>query len=128
MLREEIIKNLFKSKTQIKIINFFLKNSKKEFYESEIAFLTRCKRTITAFELKRLSRIGFLSKRLTRYKTFYQLNPRFVFLNQLKSIFKHWYSFVCLAGRQVNVLIVRFFEGKFKVTRNELKNFDYAIA
>ena len=85
-----ILGKLFSSNLRVKILKFFFLNPNKEFYQAEIAQKIRVKVTSLQYELKSLVKIGLLKARFTKVKTYYRLNPRFIYYKELRSIFlKH---------------------------------------
>lgn len=82
------LKNIFASKTQVKLLVFFTENPRKEYYQTEL-----CKKLSESlgsiqYEVNRLVKIKFLNKRKSKIRTFYSLNPEFMLLNEIKSIIK----------------------------------------
>jgi len=80
------LEDILASKTQAKLISFFLANSQKEFYQSELKNLLDESLGSLQYELARLKRIEFLSVRRTKIRTYYKLNKRFPLINEVKKI------------------------------------------
>ncbi|MDD3773826.1 MAG: hypothetical protein PHW50_00865 [Patescibacteria group bacterium] len=80
------LEDILASKTQAKLISFFLENSKKEFYQSELKNLLNESLGSLQYELARLKRIDFLSIKRTKIRTYYKLNGRFLLINEIKKI------------------------------------------
>ncbi len=83
----DILGKLFSSEIKVKILNLFFSNPNQEFYQAEIAFNIGVKITTLQYELKSLVEIGLLETRFTKIKTFYKLNPKFIYYQELKNIF-----------------------------------------
>jgi len=82
------LEDILASKTQVKLIDFFLQNPRKEFYQSELKNLLNESLGSLQYELARLKKIGFLIVRRTRVKTFYKINPGYFLLNDIKKLVK----------------------------------------
>lgn len=80
------LEDILASKTQVKLIAFFLGNSKKEFYQSELKNLLNESLGSLQYELARLKRINFLNVRRTKIRTYYKLNSRFTLIKEIKKI------------------------------------------
>jgi len=80
------LEDIFASKTQAKIIEFFVNNSRKEFYQSELKNLLKESLGSLQYELARLKRIGFLKVRRTKTRTYYKLNPDYFLIREIRSI------------------------------------------
>jgi hypothetical protein len=80
--------DIFASKTQAKIIKFFVENPRKEYYQTELC--TRLKESLGSiqYELERLVRIGFLNLNRTKTRTYYSTNPEFGLNQEFESILK----------------------------------------
>lgn len=78
--------DIFASKTQAKIIKFFLQNPRKEYYQTELC--TRLKESLGSlqYELERLVRMGFLTINRTKTKTFYSTNQDFLLYGEFEAI------------------------------------------
>jgi len=81
-----MLEDVFASKTQAKIITFFLQNQRKEFYQSELKQLLNESLGSLQYELSRLKRMGFLDVKRTKIRTYYKLNSRFFLLGEIKRI------------------------------------------
>lgn len=82
------LKDIFASKTQVKLLVFFIENPRKEYYQTEL-----CKKLDESlgsiqYEVNRLVRIKFLNKRKSKIRTFYSLNAEFPLLEEIRSIIK----------------------------------------
>jgi len=80
------LEDIFASKTQAKIINFFINNRHREFYQSELKNTLNESLGSLQYELLRLKRIGFLEVKRTKTRTYYKLNPQFSLLKEIKGI------------------------------------------
>jgi len=80
------LEDILASKTQAKLIAFFLGNAQKEFYQSELKNLVNESLGSLQYELARLKRIEFLNVRHTKIRTYYKLNSRFSLMNEIKKI------------------------------------------
>jgi hypothetical protein len=80
------LEDILASKTQAKLIAFFLGEPKKEFYQSELKNLLNESLGSLQYELARLKRIDFLAVRRTKIRTYYKLNGRFILINEIKKI------------------------------------------
>ncbi len=82
------LEDIFASKTQAKIIDFFVANPRKEFYQSELKNTLNESLGSLQYELARLKRIGFLKVRRTKTRTFYKLNTDYFLLGEIRRIVK----------------------------------------
>ena len=82
------LSDVFASKTQAKIIKFFLENPRKEYYQTELC--TRLKESLGSlqYELERLVRMGFLTINRTKTKTYYSTNQSFTLYGEFEEILK----------------------------------------
>ena len=80
------LEDILASKTQAKLIAFFLSNAKKEFYQSELKNLLNESLGSLQYELARLKRIDFLVVRRTKIRTYYKQNGRFLLINEVKRL------------------------------------------
>lgn len=92
----EVLAKLFGSASKVKLIRLFVLNPGVVFSPREAARRSRVVVKTATRELKRLRAFGLLEKRASRSKERgWQLNQSFIFLGQLRSIFK-----VDLVGRK----------------------------
>lgn len=82
------LEDILASKTQAKIIDFFIANPRKEFYQSELKNSLNESLGSLQYELSRLKRIGFLKVRRTKTRTFYKLNSEYFLLGEIRRIVK----------------------------------------
>ena len=80
--------DIFASKTQVKLIRFFLNNPRKEYYQTELCVRLKESLGSIQYELARLVRLGFLNIRRTKIKTYYSANPKFYLHNEFQAIVK----------------------------------------
>ena len=82
------LSDIFASKTQAKIIKFFIENTNKEFYQTELCVCLKESLGSIQYELERLVRIGFLRLNRTKTRTYYSLNRNFNLLKEFEAILK----------------------------------------
>ncbi|MBL7160084.1 MAG: nucleotidyltransferase domain-containing protein [Candidatus Aenigmarchaeota archaeon] len=75
--------SILASKKELKILNLFLENQKKEFYQSEIARKTRFSRTTIIKWVKTLEKKQMIIK-IKKGMTYYKLNKENPLIKQLK--------------------------------------------
>lgn len=78
--------DIFASKTQAKIIKFFIQNSDTEFYQTELCVKLKESLGSIQYELERLVRIGFLKINRTKTRTYYSVNLDFSLNNEFRLI------------------------------------------
>lgn len=83
-----ILPNLMGSEIRPKMIRFFLDNPKEKFYQSEVARALKYKVGSIQYELDNLTKMGFLKTWWTKTRTYYELNPKFFLLPEIKSMVK----------------------------------------
>lgn len=83
----EILEKLFHSKAEVKIIRLFLNNEEEKYLLSEIAEKTKTDTATIRKEMANLEKAGFVAVAKKNQKTYYNLNIRFVFLDELKRLF-----------------------------------------
>lgn len=82
-----MLEQLFGSKTRVKLLNFFLRNNKEEFYVRELS------RTVDGFlnsirlELDKLEKMQILHSRRKERRKYYKLNTQFFLKKELKNLF-----------------------------------------
>ena len=82
------LKDIFASKTQVKLLVFFTDNPRKEYYQTELCNKLNESLGSIQYEVNRLVRMGLLNKRKSKVRTFYSLNSDFKLLNEIKQIIK----------------------------------------
>jgi DNA-binding MarR family transcriptional regulator len=82
------LKDIFASKTQVKLLVFFTENPRKEYYQTELCKKLNESLGSIQYEVNRLVRMKFVNKRKSKIRTFYSLNQDFPLLNEVKSIIK----------------------------------------
>lgn len=82
------LKDIFASKTQVKLLIFFTENPRKEYYQTELCKKLNESLGSIQYEVNRLVRIGFLNRRKSKIRTFYSLEPSFYILDEIKAIIK----------------------------------------
>ncbi len=80
---------LFNSKTIPKILNLFFRNEQQSFEVKEVAKRCQIHPRIAKKELEKLRRINLFQRKKEKNKYFYLLNPKFSFLNELRTIIVH---------------------------------------
>ena len=76
---------LFDSKARPKIINLFFQNMETYFTPKEVAKKTQANSRIVKRELEKLRKIKILLRSRQKKQVFYNVNPNFPFLEELKS-------------------------------------------
>ncbi len=82
------LKDIFASKTQVKLLVFFTDNPRKEYYQTELCNKLNESLGSIQYEVNRLVRMGLLNKRKSKVRTFYSLNSDFKLLDEIKQIIK----------------------------------------
>jgi hypothetical protein len=82
----EILENLFGSKERARLIRFFMQNPEQAFEFGEIIKKNMLVSSKTRTELQNLLKIRFVSKRMKKGKSFYELNQNFNFYPELKGL------------------------------------------
>lgn len=82
------LKDIFASKTQVKLLVFFTDNPRKEYYQTELCNKLDESLGSIQYEVNRLVRMGFLNKRKSKVRTFYSLNSDFNLLDEIRQIIK----------------------------------------
>lgn len=80
--------DIFASKTQAKIIKFFVENSRQEYYQTELCVKLKESLGSVQYELERLVRVGFLNLKRTKTRTYYSLSSNFKLLKEFEAILK----------------------------------------
>jgi len=83
----EILEKLFHSKAEVMIIRLFLNNKEDKYSPSEIAEKTKIDMTTLRKEMLNLEKVGFVLSSKKNQKTYYNLNPHFIFLDELERLF-----------------------------------------
>lgn len=82
------LKDIFASKTQVKLLVFFTDNPRKEYYQTELCKKLNESLGSIQYEVNRLVRMGLLNKRKSKVRTFYSLNSDFKLLDEIRQIIK----------------------------------------
>ena len=82
-----MLEQLFGSKTRSKLLNFFLRNSQKEYYVRELARFVGCFLNGVRRELEKLEKLQILKSKAKDRRKYYKLNPDFFLYKELKSLF-----------------------------------------
>lgn len=80
--------DIFASKTQAKIIKFFIENPRKEYYQTELCVRLKESLGSIQYELERLVRVGFLNINRTKTRTYYSTNLDFELIDEFEAILK----------------------------------------
>jgi len=106
----EILENLFRSKSEVKLLRLFLNNSDKEYLFNEIVSNSKVKTSLVRKEVNNFLKIKFLVQRKKIGKVYYSVNKNFVFYNELKRlIFKASpASFDKISGQVMKLGQIRF--------------------
>jgi len=80
--------DIFASKTQAKIIKFFIENQRQEYYQTELCVKLKESLGSIQYELERLVRVGFLNLNRTKTRTYYSLNAAFKLQKEFEAILK----------------------------------------
>lgn len=109
---------IFGNQTKVRVLRLFLFNPETPFFLPEIALRTKCGPGAVRAELSSLLKVDLLRKRLTTkeidgkktHGLSYQLNPKFVYLNELK-------NFLTVASVSADETLLRKFSnvGKLKL-------------
>ena len=83
----ETLENLFGSKERTRLLRFFLQNPEQAFDPAEIVKKNMLNPSRTRSELNNLAKLKFVLKRTRKEKSFYELNPEFIFYPELKNLF-----------------------------------------
>lgn len=83
-----MLKELFTSNARVKLLGLFLENGEKEYFVRELTRLLDEQINSVRRELQNLKDIGLLLSRSKNRKKFYRINPDFLLLPELTSIFK----------------------------------------
>ena len=84
--RKITLHDVFASKTQVKLLKFFLDNPRKEYYQTELCVRLKESLGSVQYELARLVRMGFLTIRRTKIRTYYSTNTDFSLYKQFSEI------------------------------------------
>jgi len=88
-IRKKItLEDIFASKTQVKLIKFFLDNPRKEYYQTELCVRLKESLGSIQYELARLVRMNFLNIRRTKVRTYYSTNNEFSLYQEFLKIVK----------------------------------------
>jgi len=87
-MAKNVLGAFFGSKIRPRLIKFFLENPKGGFYQTQIAKQLRVQIGSLQYELENLSKIGFLHTWWTKTHRFYELNPKFKLLKEVKTLFE----------------------------------------
>jgi predicted nucleotidyltransferase len=82
-----MLKNLFASKIRINILAQFLMNPDREFYLREFVKILNISPRSVSLELKNLSDIDFLKKRISGHQHYYIANTSHILFKDLQNIF-----------------------------------------
>ena len=85
----ETLGKLFGGATKVKIMRLFILNPELALETKRVAKRSRVATTLAAREIHLLHSIGFLIKRTKGREIIWQLDPNFVFLNQLRGLLKN---------------------------------------
>lgn len=88
-----MLKKLFTSSVRVKILDLFLNQPDQEFFIREITRILDEQINSVRRELDNLKKIGVLKSKTKNRKKYYQVDPDFIFLAELTSIFKKANSF-----------------------------------
>lgn len=80
------LENLFESKAKPRILNFFFQNPEKDFDAKEIAKKCNINIRVARKELDKLHKIKILLRRKQKKKTIYNINSKFPYLVELKTL------------------------------------------
>ncbi len=81
-----MLKNLFTSKTRIKLLTLFLLQPEQEYYIRELTRKMDEQINSVRRELTNLKKVGLLRSRVRNRKKYYVVNTNFIIFNELKSI------------------------------------------
>lgn len=82
------LERLFGSKTRVKLLSLFLLNPERSFFVREITRKLNKRINAVRRELEILHSLGLVKKKKDGRKTFYSTNPKYVFFDELKSMFE----------------------------------------
>ncbi len=82
------LKDIFASKTQVKLLVFFTQNPRKEYYQTELCKKLNESLGSIQYEVNRLVRMEFLNRRRSKIRTYYSMNLEFNLLEEIKAIIK----------------------------------------
>ncbi len=85
-MTDEILEQLFASKTQAKLLTFLFKNAEKTFYQREIVRAMGDSLSTVQYEIKRLVDLGLLKTETKKRKKYYTLDKTFYLFPELRSI------------------------------------------
>ena len=80
------LEQFFGSKTRVKLLSLFLLNPERAFFVREITRRLNKRINSVRRELEILTKIGFIKKKLEGRKTFYSVNPKFIFFEELSQM------------------------------------------
>jgi DNA-binding transcriptional ArsR family regulator len=83
-----MLKRIFTSNTRIKLLTVFLSNPDEEYFIRELTRKLDEQINSIRRELDNLKQAGILKARLKNRKKYYYVNKKFLFLEELESIFK----------------------------------------
>lgn len=82
------LERLFGSKTRVKLLSLFLLNPERSFFVREITRKLNKRINAVRRELEILYTLGLVKKKKDGRKTFYSTNPKYLFFEELKSMFE----------------------------------------
>jgi DNA-binding MarR family transcriptional regulator len=82
------LKDIFASKTQVKLLVFFTDNPRKEYYQTELCKKLNESLGSIQYEVNRLVRMNFLNRRKSKIRTYYSMDPDFALLEEVRAIIK----------------------------------------
>lgn len=82
------LKDIFASKTQVKLLVFFTENPRKEYYQTELCKKLNESLGSIQYEVNRLVRMDFLNRRKSKIRTYYSMNSEFSLLGEIKEIIR----------------------------------------
>lgn len=83
-----MLKSLFTSNARVKLLNLFLDNLESEFFVRELTRILSEQINSVRRELENLKNMGMLVSRTKSRKKYYRVNPDFIILPELVSLFK----------------------------------------
>ena len=81
-----ILEKLFTSRARVAVLTILF-HHKQPLYEAEIVYKTNQKRATVQTEIRNLRNIGVLQIQRTATRTFYSLNKKFRYYNELRKMF-----------------------------------------
>jgi predicted nucleotidyltransferase len=81
-----MLKTLFSSSARVRVLNLFLMNSENQYYQRQVKELTGLPVMAIQRELKKLTGIGLLKKKVDGNRVYYQVNKNFSILPELRSM------------------------------------------